>query len=178
MLSASIALMSLLLSGCKQEKPADEEFFDKVSDNNVQVTMPQAETPTQPTQKQTGIALNLPEEFKEYTPEPGPAQYDFLYSNGQMGIGLRCNKKPEYGTLEDYAKREAEYFRTEALQKDGFWTISYEDTEANEPQMIVTVYYETEESYWEVLGHCPSQSYELYQDQIWQYITGAQIVEK
>ena len=176
-ISAGIALISLLFSGCKQETPANEGFFEKIPDNNVQVTMPQVANPTQPTQKQTSIALNLPEEFEALTPEAGPEQYDSLYSNGQMGIGVSRKKKPEFGTLEDYAKREADYYRTEALQKDGFWTISYEDTQANEPQTLVTVYYETEECYWQVQGFCPSQSYELYQDQIWQYITGAQIVE-
>ena len=83
--SAGIALISLLFSGCKQETPANEGFFEKIPDNNVQVTMPQVVNPTQPTQKQTSIALNLPEEFEALTPEAGPEQYDFLYSN------FRCN---------------------------------------------------------------------------------------
>lgn len=172
------ALMSLLFSGCKTQQPAKEGFFEKLPGNDVQAAMPQTEKPTQPSQKQNSISLELPDDFEDYTGKPGAEQYDYLYSNGQMGIGINAIRKPQYGTLEDYAYREADYYRTQATQKDGFWTITYEDPDSNEPQTMIHVFYEDADTYWTVQGFCPSQCYDQYESIIWQYITGVEFTGK
>lgn len=141
------------------------------------------QTTTQPEQQPTQIQneniekpviqLNLPAEFEDYTGNPYTEGYYLYYSNGNIDIGCIHLAKQQGYVFEDYVNQEAEYYRGSLTQKDGFWTLTYEDTDTNEPQTMVNVYYETEDSYWMVQGCCPSQSFAAQESQIWQYITGA-----
>lgn len=141
--------------------------------------VPTTQPEQQPTQIQnedtekTNIQLNLPTEYEDYTGVPYTEGYHLYYSNGNIDIGcIHLPKQQDYA-FKDYVNQEAEYYRGKLTQKDGFWTLTYEDTDTNEPQTMVNVYYETEDSYWMVQGCCPSQSYAAHEAQIWQYITGA-----
>ncbi len=167
---AVAALFGIFLSGCNAQRPPVSE---SQTNPKVQALVPNLTMPEIPQVQKNDIQLNLPEEFFNCTGSQGLEAYDLLYSNGRMGVGVFCIPMQNVYTLEEYAIQDAEYYRTELTQKDGFWTLTYEDYESNEPQTMVNVYYETEGNFWIVQGYCPSQCYPLYETEIWQYITGA-----
>ena len=172
---AAAALFGIFLSGCKaQQSPVNPQQTNP----SVQAAVPNLTTPEIPEIPGFDIRLNLPETFSNYTGSEFAKDYDLLYSDGRMGIGAICIPMQNVYTLEEYAAQDGEYYRTELTQKDGFWTLTYEDFDSNEPQTLVNVYYETEEGFWIVQGYCPSQSYPMYETEIWQYITGATFAGK
>lgn len=161
------ALIGIFLSGCKAQ-----QGLQVPQQTGVQAVVPNLTVPNIPPIQKTDIRLNLPEEFLDCTESPVGEAYDLLYSNGQMGVGAVCIPMQSVYTLEQYAGQDAEYYQTELTQKDGFWTLTYEDFDSNEPQTMVNVYYETDDGFWIVQGYCPSESYPMYETEIWQYITG------
>lgn len=167
---AAATVFGILLSGCKTQQ---NSAAPQQTNPGVQAVVPNLTTPSIPKKEKTEIWLHLPEEFDDYTGMLGTEAYDLLYSNGQMCVGAISIPVQSAYTLVQYAEQDAEYYRTELTQMDGFWTLTYEDVDSNEPQTMVNVYYETDEKLWIVQGFCPSQSYPLYETEIWQYITGA-----
>lgn len=164
------ALFGILLSGCNSQ---NSPVSPQQTKPNVQAVIPGLTSPEIPKPQKLEIQLNLPEEFYAYTGMDVANGYDLLYSNGKMGIGaIRIPMQTVY-TLEEYAVQDAEYYRTELTEKDGFWMLTYEDLEWNEPHTMVNVYYETEQNFWIVQSYCPSEDYALYETEIWQYLTGA-----
>ena len=139
-------------------------------DNTKQNTEPDPTT----LQDKYSYLLQLPESFADCT-ESNPSGYTFLFSDGRFGIGGYHIQQDPAIPLDDCAMLEADSYRAELTQKDGFWTFTYEDTDSNEPQTIVSVCRQTEEGYyWIIQGYCPSESYAEYESEIWSYITGGQ----
>lgn len=171
----SVLALGLLCTGCKAQQKAN-------AGSEMQQTLPpqkiteQALFPTDTVE--TEISLSLPDDFQEVTGKPFAKAYNHLYANGQMGVGVIRLAKPNAFSLEDYANRDAEYFRTELIQKDGFLTLRYEDLDSNEPQTFVNVYYESADAFYTVQGYCTSQSFSQYEALLWQYITSGVISEK
>ena len=161
-------LLAVLFCGCKKQQTPDAT---NSNGDKVQAVIPNVTEPELPNKDKNTLSLTLSEDFVDYSDNIAAENYDFLYTNGNIAIGMICNTKPEHFTLEDYAMREAEYFQTEMTEKDGFWTIAFEDFDSNDPQMMINVYYENDNSFWTVQGFCLSENYEQYQTQIWQYIT-------
>ena len=159
------ALMALLFSGCKTKNAGEGALNQNPAGDQ------SAMDSTGPDIAKPGIVLNLPEDFSEYTGISFAEKYDYLYANGQIGIGINRIGRTENYTLEDYVNQEAGYYQADKVQKEGIWTVVYEDLDCNEPQTMVNVYYENGEDLWRLQGYCPSQCYDQYQKLIWQYIT-------
>lgn len=161
---AVMLLLCLLLPGCKKAEDS-------------QSTQPTAAQPTEPTPyARSGAVLELPGDFFDYSDTPLGEGHSFLYGNDLMGIMGDEYSKTETAadSLEAFAQSQAEMHGVEATQKDGFWTITYEDPNQNEPQIFICAFHETQSSYWIVSAYCPDRMLEDCQADMWKYATNVQ----
>lgn len=167
---AVLLAIGLLFAGCK-ENDEPQMTFPKIPYSQVGIA------PTKVTYTHQGVTMELPKDFSDNTQTPSGKNYSFMYGAASMGItGEKVSKNElseEITSLELFAADYAAALQAEALQKDGFWTVQYEDPSQNEPQMYVCAFYETEDAYWIITSYCPSQTFENYSQDMWQYVTSA-----
>lgn len=166
LLSIMLAVMLLcgVFTGCNS---ADEETLP--------ATVPEATEPEEKEFLKNGIQLTLPGDFSDYSDYPIGQAYTFLYAGPSDGVyGMEDSKAslPETVTdLASYAAYQATLLGGEAVQKDGVWTLTYEDLTRNEPETNLCAFYEGNDCYWTVTAYCPSRSYEENQEIMWGYVT-------
>ena len=168
---AVIVTMCLLFAGCGKNGDTQNSNTPVQNDssNGVVETEPQENI-----FRYNGAQMVLPADFSDYTLSPIASDYTFLYADAMKGIiGIEEKKEeidPAVTSLESYAAYQAAKFGTEAVQTEGFWTLEYEDFTQNEPQMLVCVFYETEDSYWIVKSYCTSDMFETFETVMWNYV--------
>ena len=120
-----------------------------------------------------GATLELPTKFFDYSESPIGVGHSFLYGSDVMGImgDQYIKTRTESESLESFVQSQAELHRVQATQKDGFWTITYDDPTQNEPQIYICVFYETQSSYWIVSAYCPDRMFEDCCTDMWNYAT-------
>lgn len=131
--------------------------------------------PPAPTQilSKSSISFAFPEDFIDYTDSPINDGNTFLFANGSLGLIGNEVSKDNFQSFSDYIEAQALETESDAIEKDGFWTLTYVDNTQNEPQTTVCVFYEIESSYWTVKAYCPEDVYSIYQETLWKYITSA-----
>ena len=158
-------LLCGLFAGCNNS--ADEETLP--------ATIPEATEPEEKEFLKNGIKFTLPGNFEDYSQAPAGQEYTFLYAGPYNGVyGTEDSKASLPESVKDlasYAAHQATALGGEAVQKDGIWTLTYEDLTKNEPQMFVCAFYEGQDCYWTVTAYCPSQCYEEDQEIMWGYVT-------
>ena len=167
LLLSVLLLLSVFLCSCKQDKK------DTMTPTAVS-TIPQASEPTEPVHFDTEeVSFVLPGDFTDFTDSPFGQRYDFAYACDFVGVVGISQEKNQEADLAAYAAAYAAEKGSEAVQKDGFWSVTYEDLTQNEPQTFVCAFYETENKYWTVESYCPSILFENYAEDMWSYVISA-----
>lgn len=168
---AVLLAMCLIFVGCKDneqtDKPAEQTPIDAPAE-------PVETEPQEITFSNNSAIITLPATFTDYTEKPIAEGYAFLYGDAMVGLRGTEDQKTDLDesvtSLESYAAYQASVFGGEAVQQDNLWTLSYEDLSENEPQMLVCVFYETENAFWTVQSYCPSNVFEIHQADMWNYV--------
>ncbi len=162
--------IGLLFAGCKKNDESKSNY-PQISPDQIGIAS------TDNTFSHNGVSMTLPSSFSDYTDLPIGQEYSFLYGASTVGIsGLEVSKdtvSEEITSLELYAADYANQMSGEATQKDGIWSVQYEDLSQNEPQTYICALYETENAYWIISGYCPSQVFEDYGQDMWVSIASA-----
>lgn len=166
---AVLLAMCLMFAGCKDKAQTDPTQLP--TDNS---GVPVETEPQEVTFRHNGAVVTLPSSFIDYTLMPLAADYTFLYGDSMVGLSgiedLKEEIDPSVTSLETYVAYRANLVGGEAVQQDGLWTLSYEDLTQNEPQMLVSVFHETERGYWIIQSYCPSDVFETHQADMWNYV--------
>lgn len=167
--------MCMLLVGCKDTEKTDNTTQPATTQPTVETTQPQEKVPTHILER-NGVRFELPMEFYDFSETKIGQDHGFLYGNDEMVIVGDKTKKDDgsIASLEQFAAWKASEYGAEAVQKDGFWTVTYEDPEANEPQTNICVFYETQDAFWVIRTYCPSQILDICQADMWRYATAAE----
>ena len=162
----------MLLCGCKDSNQPS------ASQPTAAAEIPSGDEIQMQTLERNGVRFTLPSDFYDYSDSPIGQGHSFLYGNDSMGIIGDETAKEDAGvaSLMEFAEATAAQYGTKAVQKDGFWTVSYEDPEANETQSILCVFYETEDSFWIIHTYCPAQILDSCQEDMWHYATAAEFL--
>ena len=169
---AILLLMCIIFSGCKNRKEEQKPGlkFPQISSSQV------GTAPADVTFSYFGASMTLPPEFSDYSHTPLGEQYDFLYSSSFLGIyGTFVEKSSveEITSVQQFAQDYAAQQQGEAVQKDGIWSLQYDDLTKNEPHTNLCAFYETQDNYWVITAYCPSQSFEHYNQDMWYYVSSA-----
>lgn len=156
-------------------------------------TDPTEPDPTEPEPTETipamtgdiSITLELPDDFLNYSNTEMSEGYNFMYANDNIClVGLQESKEElslyfEEMDVAGYAELIAELYSTgnTAEQKDGKWTLSYTDDSTGESFTYICVFYDTGAHFWNLQAFCPTEQYETYEADIWQYLTNVTFVE-
>lgn len=163
----------MLLCGCK-----DSHQQTNPSQSTAAGDIQSGEETQMQTLERNGVRFTLPSDFHDYSESPIGQGHDFLYGNDSLGIVGDKTAKEDAGvaSLMEFAAATAAQYGAETSQKDGVWTVSYEDPEANEPQSNLCVFYETEDSFWIIRTYCPTQILDSCREDMWHYATAAEFL--
>lgn len=169
---ALLLTVCFLFAGCKDGKQKGKNPLEQVPTLHGSLSV---ETePQEVTFTHSGVTVTLPGNFQDYTELPLGEQYTFLYAEPFVGlIGIEDIKEDlddNITSLEAYAAYQASVFGGEAVEKDGLWTLVYEDLTQNEPQKMVCAFYETEQAYWMIQAYCTSDTFETHEEAMWSYV--------
>ena len=131
------------------------------------------------------VNLELPDGFLNYSNTELSEGYAFMYANDDIClVGLQESKEELFLYFDEmdvagYADLIAEIYSTgsTAEEKDGKWTLSYTDDSTGEDFTYICVFYDTGEYFWNLQAFCPTEQYETYEADIWQYLTNVTFVE-
>lgn len=156
-----VLMLFSVFTGCKKEE------------QSTPVTTVKPQTTGLKTFTCNGLTMELPEKFYDYSDSPIGVGHSFLYGSDFMGIMGDEYKKSEneFTSLDEFVQAQADAHSTQAAQKDGFWTITYEDPSQNEPQIYICTFYETQSSYWIISTYCPDIMLEDCQADMWNFAT-------
>ena len=161
-----LALLLTAFAGCKAGETPETTAPSPLAD------------PTEPGEQvftKNGLKIQLPDFFTDYSDLPIGQGYSFLYAgpyNGVEGIEEKKADMPESVTdLASYAAHQQAIYGGELTQKDGIWTLVYQDPTQNETQTYVCAFYETDAGYWSVKAYCPEDVYATYEADLWSYVT-------
>jgi len=161
-----IFLLCGMFAGCNNAENAGTEAPD---------TIPQETEPPVQHFSKDGVNFTLPTEFKDHTGTPLATDCNFLYSDGYIGLlGIQGDKAAQPETVTDlatYAADQAAALGGEAVQKDGIWSLVYEDPSQNETQIYICAFYEAENCYWTIKAYCPADMQQTYEETMWDYVT-------
>lgn len=131
------------------------------------------------------VTVSLPGIYTDYSNKKEGEGKDFLFAGLDAGItGVRENKQELYETfgqmdIQGYANLIAELYEkdTTAQNKDGYWTLQYEQEVDGEKWTYLCVFHETSSDYWNIQAYCRSEDFAKKEATLWKQATSIEITD-
>ena len=165
----AILLVCLLLCGCSVV-----DVLDKVSEKLPEKTYEYGD-----------ISISLPTNFLNYSKQDVAEGKEFLFATSEIGLtGIKEEKDELFESfgemdIEGYANLiiEVNDWDAEAVKKDGYWTVTYEQEIDGEDWTYMSVFHQTTAAFWNIQAYCRSADFEENEDTLFKYATSVKIAD-